>query len=165
MYSEIRHSHMFGPGIEPVRTSAYDADLFAGVSIDGWKTDDDNEPGEVVAQVLMTRKGDIVTAWIDNGARLTRSVLEAIEAAKQDLRSLWNETREEGTIRLFHLEDDQGELDLIRVGNHDDGFERTLADAYMRWQDSQNEFHDELYGYLTAAGYDIEIIDCEHIHL
>ena len=92
-YSEIRHGYMFGPAVEPGSDDPEQAGLFAGVAIDGWKTDDDCEEGTVIAQVLMSAHGDLITAWHDNGARMDDAVLEAIESAKADLRNLWAERK------------------------------------------------------------------------
>lgn len=161
MYAEIRHDYMFGPGVEPGAKELYDKGLFAGVTIDAWKTMDDSEDGTVVAQVLMSVHGDIIVAWYDNGARLNRSILEAIKAAKQDLAEAWANrpaAKAEKQSKLFYLKDALGDLDLIRVNNWDDNFDQRMNEAYEQWQATDSEFHGEFLGRLKAMGYDIDVL-------
>lgn len=63
-------------------------DAFAYVSIDGYPADED-EPGEVVCQVWMTRHKDVIIAWVNNGYRNNQAVLELIEDSKRQLEELW----------------------------------------------------------------------------
>lgn len=51
------------------------------ITIDGWKTDDDNEEGEIVAFVYPER-----VVYVDNGARLNEEVNELIKEAQEELR-------------------------------------------------------------------------------
>ena len=94
-YAEVRNDYMFGPGIEPAIADAYDAGLFAGVAIDAYLTDDGDEQGRVIAQVIMSAHGDLITIWWDNGARLDPIVLEAIKEAQNTLREAWKESGEQ----------------------------------------------------------------------
>ena len=91
MFSEIRNDYHFGPGYEG---GTPEDGLLAGITIDGWQTDDDGEEGHVIAQVLLSVHGDIMVAWTDNGARMNEPVLEAISEAKEDLKELWAEIKE-----------------------------------------------------------------------
>lgn len=50
------------------------------ISIDGWQTADDNEAGQVIAQVYPEH-----VAWHDNGSRLDKEVLAAIHEAQREL--------------------------------------------------------------------------------
>lgn len=161
MYAEVRNNNIFGPGVEPGATGMYDKGLFAGVTIDAWKTMDDGEDGTVVAQVLMSAHGDIIVAWHDNGARLNRSVLEAIEAAKHDLTDVWRNRpagKAEKQSKLYYLKDCQGDLDLIQVKNWDDDFDQRMNEAHEQWQATDSEFHEEFLGRLKALGYDIDVL-------
>lgn len=89
-YAEIRHDYISGPAFEWGIHSAED-DLFARVSIDAWETDDDDEEGQVLAAVIMTKHGDLYVEYHDNGCRMNEQVLEAIDASKTQLRELWAE--------------------------------------------------------------------------
>lgn len=51
----------------------------------------DNEEGTVIAHVLLTNHGDIVTDWHDDSARLRDNVLEAVTKAKNTLSVVRNE--------------------------------------------------------------------------
>lgn len=180
MYNEIRNDYMFGPAAGD-GTDENNPGLLAGITIDGWTSDNDAEEGTVIAAVLLSRHGDIIVDWHDNGARLFRNVLQAIDEAKARLREIWSEktaipdgdlaalsdrlkalfNQRDETAKLYLLKDDQGELDLIRVNNWDDDFEQRLSDAADRWKESEGEFGEELYGYLQAYGYDIDVLDYE----
>lgn len=90
-YSEIRHDFIWGPLVEPGHAEAYEDSILAGISIDAWKTANDDEAGSVVANVILTRHGDIVVDFHDNGVRANEQVLSHILAAKESLRKLWGE--------------------------------------------------------------------------
>lgn len=47
-----RHDYIWGPAVENGANGGHD--LLAAVSIDAWKSADDNEEGEVLANVLLT---------------------------------------------------------------------------------------------------------------
>lgn len=91
MYAEIRHDYIWGPAVESGSKSEEDGDILAGVSIDGWKTSWDDEQGSVIANVILTRCGDIVVDFHDNGARMDAQVKDAIAKAKDTLKKIWDE--------------------------------------------------------------------------
>lgn len=91
MYTEIRSDYIWGPAAEGGGRDRENSGLLAGISIDGWKTADDNEPGQVVVHVLLSWQGDILVDFHDNGARLDLTVNEHIEKAKTLLREIWQE--------------------------------------------------------------------------
>ena len=62
-FSEIRHDYIWGPAVENGANG--DHDLLAAVSIDAWKSADDNEEGEVLANVLLTAHGDMIVDFHD----------------------------------------------------------------------------------------------------
>jgi len=66
-FSEIRHDYIWGPAVENGANG--DHDLLAAVSIDAWKSADDNEEGEVLANVFLTAHGDMIVDFHDNGRR------------------------------------------------------------------------------------------------
>lgn len=45
----------------------------------------------MVANVLLTRHGDIIVDYHDNSVRMNQQVLEHIEASKAELRRIWRE--------------------------------------------------------------------------
>jgi len=89
MYTEIRNNYTWGPAVEPGYSLSECGDLLAAVTIDGWKTACDTEQGTVIATVILTKHGDIVTDFHDNGARMDTQVLCAIKEAKQTLKDIW----------------------------------------------------------------------------
>lgn len=161
MFAEIRNDYMFGPAVEPGASYPGNPELFAGVTIDGWETGDDDEQGAVIAEVIMTVRGDIVIAWHNNGARMNEPVLNAIEEAKKNLKDVWDKTH---TVQKYvYLKDDQGDLDLLHVHNWDDKFNSELNKAYIAWRETESDFHSEIYTALRIAGYMFSVIPCEVI--
>lgn len=104
-YSEVRNTHRFGPYFEPAAADRYDDDLLAGISIDAWKTDSDDESGTVIANVLLTTAGSIVVDYHDNAGRLSEQVQECILTAREDLRGIWREWKEKPPIKAVGGED------------------------------------------------------------
>lgn len=68
-----------------------DGDIKAFVAIDGAVTPDAEE-STVIAQVILSKRGDILVAWHDNGARMQNNVLAAIAEAKRKLQELRDST-------------------------------------------------------------------------
>ena len=89
MYAEIRNNYTWGPAVEPGSALPECGDLLAAVTIDGWRTGCDAEQGTVIATVILTKHGDVVTDFHDNGARIDTEVLSAIKEAKQTLKGIW----------------------------------------------------------------------------
>ena len=58
-----------------------DGDIEAILSIKGYKTDDPNEEGRVIAKVILTEQGDIGTVYFDNVARSDKYAQEIIAEA------------------------------------------------------------------------------------
>lgn len=90
MYQEIRCDYIWGPAVENRMPFSEEDGILAAVSIDGWKTGKDDEQGEVIANVILTRHGDIVVDFHNNGARMNVSVLSAIKEAKEKLKGIWH---------------------------------------------------------------------------
>lgn len=88
-FSEIRHDYIWGPAVENGANG--DHDLLAAVSIDAWKSADDNEEGEVLANVFLTAHGDMIVDFHDNGVRMHQPVLDHIRAAEETLKQIWQE--------------------------------------------------------------------------
>lgn len=61
-------------------------DVITAVSIDGWRTPDDNAEGEVIARVFLTKNGDVVIDYINAIARTDVLAQEAISETVQELR-------------------------------------------------------------------------------
>ena len=135
----------------------------AGVTIDAWKTCRDDEEGSVIAQVILTKHGDIVTVWQDNGARLDKGILSAIEESKAELKDVWAEYTAKNQTKYVYLKDDQGDMDLLAVHNWDDKFKAVLNSAYTAWRDTQSENHNEIYDVLRDAGYVFDVTPCDVI--
>lgn len=106
MFAEIRNNYETGPLFDG---SSIDAEGYLGyISIDGWRTLDENEEGQVIAAVMLTPHGDIVVDWHDNGARLNENALTAITEAKVRLQSAYQdwqtEHRADHSLRDFTQE-------------------------------------------------------------
>ena len=156
-YAEVRNDYEF----EHIER---DDDVMLGISIDGWKTADDNEPGQVIAHVLLTKHGDMIVEWHDMDGLRQRRVLEAIEEAKARLKDVWKDARHKKP-RLYQFKDDNGDLDLIEVENWDEKFEAAADAAVQNWKASDNEFQNELFGHLEKAGYRIKRLACKTINI
>lgn len=75
-WSEVKNSYTTeGDGDRGVKKATH---------IDAWKTDDDNEEGEVIAKVILTTNNDIVVVYIDNLARDDEQAQEKINEAVSD---------------------------------------------------------------------------------
>lgn len=61
-------------------------DALASIFIDGFP-EDENESGEVVAKVWITKHKDIIVDWHNNMYRMNDVVLELIEDSKRLLRN------------------------------------------------------------------------------
>lgn len=90
-FAEIRHDYIWGEAVENGLNHRAGDPLLAAVSIDPWETGNDDEEGRVVANVLLSRHGDIIVDFHDNGVRMDQQVLEHIAEAKTDLRRIWEE--------------------------------------------------------------------------
>ena len=99
MYAEIRNDHIWGPAVECGTAFTELGDMLAAVSIDGWLTDQDDEEGVVIANVILTKHGDVAVDFHDSGARSDEQVLLCIGEAKARLKDLWHE---EKSYRSLH---------------------------------------------------------------
>lgn len=88
-FTEIKHDYMYGPAVENRTPITSDEDLLAAVTIDAWESDKYDAQGRVLATVVLTKSGDIVTVYHDNGVRMFDPVTEHINAAKEELRAVW----------------------------------------------------------------------------
>ena len=61
-------------------------DALASIFIDGFP-EDENESGEVVVKVWITKHKDIIVDWHNNAYRMNDTVLELIEDSKRLLRN------------------------------------------------------------------------------
>lgn len=90
-FAEISHDYIWSEVVENGLSRRASGPLLAAVSIDAWETGDDDEEGRVVANVLLSRHGDIIVDFHDNGVRMDQQVLEHIAEAKAELRRIWEE--------------------------------------------------------------------------
>lgn len=61
-------------------------DVVAAVSVDAWRTSDDDAEGEVIARVFLTKKGDVVIDYINAIARTDVLAQESINETVKELR-------------------------------------------------------------------------------
>ena len=55
-----------------------EGDIKEIATIDAWRTDDNNEEGEVIAKVIVTKNDDVVVVYINNIARTDKYAQEVI---------------------------------------------------------------------------------------
>lgn len=91
IFAEIKHDYIWGPAVETGSTAQNIGDLLAGITIDAWETANDTEQGTVVANVLLSQRGDIIVDFHDNGSRLNEQVLEHIRTAQRELEQIWRQ--------------------------------------------------------------------------
>lgn len=89
MFIEIRHDYMYGPAVESCVLNPND-DTLAAVTIDAWTSSEDDAEGTVLATVVLTKSGDIVTVYHNNGMRMDDDVTRHISEAKAALREVWD---------------------------------------------------------------------------
>ena len=114
-------------------------DAFSCVSIDG-HPEDENKSGEVVARVWITKRGDIVVDWHNNGCRMNANVLALIEDSKRILREEYQEKRHEKTIlqdKFCHNKIRESKLV---------SFENTFSEFGCGVE-------EDAFGYITIDGY------------
>ena len=77
MFTEVRNDYRF---------EEFENGIKAGIAIDVWETDDDNEEGKVAATVILSEHNYIIVVWHLNYAREDQECLLAIEEAKNILK-------------------------------------------------------------------------------
>lgn len=88
-WAEIRNNY-FESGSDVDRN--LEGDVLATISIDAWKTMDDNEEGRVIARVLLSNHGDILVDYHDNVARVDTAAQAAIAEAKKELETYYRQS-------------------------------------------------------------------------
>lgn len=88
-FAEIRMDHIWGKAVDGIPAPKEGGDLLAAISIDAWRTDDDNEPGTVLAHVLLSLHGDIIVDFHDTGIGMEQQVRSLIQEAKNELQKVW----------------------------------------------------------------------------
>lgn len=86
-WAEIRND-FFESGAD---IRAEDGDVLARISIDAWKTLDDNEEGSVIACVMLSKNGDVLVDYRDGVARIDEAAQEAVREAMGELREYFLE--------------------------------------------------------------------------
>lgn len=66
--------------------SEHEQDAEAIVCIDAWKTNDDNEEGEVIAKVVLCKCGSVIVVYINNAARTDEYAQEVINETIRNLK-------------------------------------------------------------------------------
>jgi len=74
-------------------------DLLAATAIDAWKSHDPEESGKVIAEVLLSRSGDIIVSYHDQRARFDALVQEKIQETISQLQHLYeNRTKDNEVV-------------------------------------------------------------------
>ena len=89
-WKEIRNTHF----VTDADITANEGDIFASICIDAWETYHDWEEGQVIAEVILSKHGDILVSYRNNLARVDDAAQASIEDAKKQLREYWEEQRE-----------------------------------------------------------------------
>lgn len=96
-FAEIRNDYWRGPLFNTT------GEGYGVISIDAWKTEGDDEEGYCVADVIITRHGEIVVSYHDNGVRFDKGIEEVIREAKQILFSrYWQSQKATRKISGYH---------------------------------------------------------------
>lgn len=67
-------------------------DAIACITIDGYASkDDDDDEGEVIAELYLTKHGDIIISWHDNAYRSNDAMKEIIAESKKMLKKIASE--------------------------------------------------------------------------
>ena len=67
-------------------------DAIACITIDGYASkDDDDDEGEVIAELYLTKHGDIIISWHDNAYRSNDAMKEIIKKKKKMLKKIASE--------------------------------------------------------------------------
>lgn len=67
-------------------------DAIACITIDGYSSkDDDDDEGEVIAELYLTKHGDIIISWHDNAYGSNDAMKEIIAESKKMLKKIANE--------------------------------------------------------------------------
>ena len=72
------------------------------VSIDAWKTDNENEAGVSIATVILTVSNDVIVVYKDTIARTDKYAQEVIQEAVKELENSSGEIEPEGDFELRH---------------------------------------------------------------
>jgi len=83
-WKEIRNDY-----IEDENTNYPDdqeGDVKRLICIDAWKSDNDNENGEVIAKVILTTHNDLCVVYVDNLARTDEYAQQMINEAKEIIK-------------------------------------------------------------------------------
>lgn len=75
-----------------------EGDLLAATTIDAWKTLDPEEPGKVIADVLLSRRGDIIVNYHDQLARYDTAAQELIQQTVAQLGELYSQLSDDQII-------------------------------------------------------------------
>lgn len=90
-WAEVRNDY-FEDSIDSL-----EGDVLARITIDAWKTSDDNEEGKVVACVMLSKRGEVLVDYHDNVARMDEMAQEAITEAKGRLKEYFMEQQKKAT--------------------------------------------------------------------
>lgn len=143
-WSEVRNDY-FEDSIDPL-----EGDVLARISIDAWKTEDDNEEGRVIACVMLSKHGDILVNYIDNVARVDEIAQDAINDAKQQLREYFMEKQKEIAAIEYARDFGNGyKIQMVFANQLSDG---AYGDIYDLRQDVKREHPNDgiLIGYCVV---------------
>lgn len=143
-WSEVRNDY-FEDGID-----ALEGDVLARISIDAWKTQDDNEEGCVIACVMLSKHGDVLVDYRDPVARVDEVAQEAINEAKEQLRQYFMEQQKEvNTIEYARDFGNGYKVQMVFANQLSDG---AYGDIYDLKQDVLREHPNDgiLIGYCVV---------------
>ena len=137
-WTEIRGDHFeFGDVIDPL-----DGDMLASISIDAWKTADENEQGNVIARVILSKHGDVLVDYHDSLARMDEMAQEKISEAKSQLRDYYLEIQNQKDTTKEKLNSDTVQISLSELVRSaelkaDDRRAQDNGQSMMRERDQQ----------------------------
>lgn len=140
-----------------------DGNIF--LTIDAYP-DDENAEGSVIAEVIKTPHGDVVTSWHDNSYRFNETVLELIKEAKEELTDAKAFTNEFSVKRALYITfEDFSEFVTPLFKDYDE------FNVTFNYEDGEGIFfcsvsNEEVYERVGAAlGVEVESIHTDHFEV
>lgn len=149
-WSEIRNTYF------DTTIASNEGDAMAFISIDAWRSEDDAEQGSVIAQVALSKHGDVIVSYNDNLARKDEAAQESIQDAIRQLKEYYQEQKrtapavernqpDELVVRLAHYAGEMEAKGRISPPEWDDlcSAIQTAMDLYYNNPSETNPFHIE----------------------
>ena len=89
-YTEVAHDYLWGKDVGMGFTFDARGDMLAAISIHVREEGDSNTQGDMVADAMLSRQGDIIVGYHKNEAERDKQVQEHLKAAQTELQHMWD---------------------------------------------------------------------------